>query len=54
LGKSEDFFSKEATLSACKYISSIHQISFIKSIAFLGQNHSIQGILSDLSQQIAR
>jgi hypothetical protein len=36
------------------YIVSIHQIIFIKSIAFLGQNQSIQGILSALSPTIAK
>jgi hypothetical protein len=36
------------------YISSIVQILFIRGTAFLGQIQLIQGILSELSQLIAR
>jgi hypothetical protein len=36
------------------YIFSTHQTIFIKSTAFLGQNQSIQGILSALSHTIAK
>jgi hypothetical protein len=35
-------------------ISSTHQILFIKSTAFCGQNQGIPGILSELSQTIAK
>jgi hypothetical protein len=41
-------------LSIKEYISSIDQIILIKSTAFLGQNQSIQGILSALSHTIAK
>jgi hypothetical protein len=52
--KSSDVFSPDSTFCTSSYICSTDQIKFINSIAFLGQNQSIHGILSALSHTIER